>query len=154
MRIRNRKLLFASAAAMLLCMLSAALILHINVFAEVQTQTFRPIVALVNFADSETPFTEENRGEFETIFNSTEGGTDEHNLQSYLRTLSRGKIDYQSQFVVITLDRETNFYQNWNGSGLENIFKILRIDYYRRLTYLNHPNIKKGGIRVALRFTF
>ena len=122
MRIRNRKLLFASAAAMLLCMLSAALILHINVFAEVQTQTFRPIVALVNFADSETPFTEENRGEFETIFNSTEGGTDEHNLQSYLRTLSRGKIDYQSQFVVITLDRETSFYQNWNGSGLENIF--------------------------------
>lgn len=38
--------------------------------------------------------------------------------------------------------------------GFENIFKILRIDYYRRLTYLNQPNIKKGGIRVALRFTF
>ena len=29
--------------------------------------------------------------------------------------------------------------------GLENIFKILRIDYYRRLTYLDQPNIKKGG---------
>ena len=28
--------------------------------------------------------------------------------------------------------------------GLENIFKILRIDYYRRLTYLDHPDIKKG----------
>lgn len=38
--------------------------------------------------------------------------------------------------------------------GLENIFKILRIDYYRRLTYLDHPNIKKGGIRIALRFSF
>lgn len=38
--------------------------------------------------------------------------------------------------------------------GLENIFKILRIDYYRRLTYLNHPGIKKGGVRIALRFTF
>lgn len=38
--------------------------------------------------------------------------------------------------------------------GLENIFKILRIDYYRRLTYLNEPNIKKGGIRIALRFSF
>ena len=25
--------------------------------------------------------------------------------------------------------------------GLENIFKILRIDYYRRLTYLDHPDI-------------
>ena len=38
--------------------------------------------------------------------------------------------------------------------GLENIFKILRIDYYRRLTYLDHPDMKKGGIRIALRFTF
>lgn len=38
--------------------------------------------------------------------------------------------------------------------GLENILKILRIDYYRRLTYLDNPDIKKGGIRVALRFTF
>ncbi len=38
--------------------------------------------------------------------------------------------------------------------GLENIFKILRIDYYRRLTYMDHPDIKKGGIRIALRFTF
>ena len=38
--------------------------------------------------------------------------------------------------------------------GLENIFKILRIDYYRRLNYLSNPEIKKGGIRVALRFSF
>lgn len=38
--------------------------------------------------------------------------------------------------------------------GLENIFKILRIDYYRRLTYLDKPGIQKGGIRVALRFSF
>lgn len=38
--------------------------------------------------------------------------------------------------------------------GLENIFKILRVDYYRRITYLNHPNIKKNGIRIAVRFSF
>lgn len=38
--------------------------------------------------------------------------------------------------------------------GFENIFKILRIDYYRRLTYLDQPNIKKGGLRIALRFSF
>lgn len=38
--------------------------------------------------------------------------------------------------------------------GLENIFKILRIDYYRRLTYLDEPGIKKGGVRIALRFSF
>jgi hypothetical protein len=38
--------------------------------------------------------------------------------------------------------------------GLENILKILRIDYYHRLTYLDNPNTKKGGIRIALRFSF
>ena len=38
--------------------------------------------------------------------------------------------------------------------GLENIFKILRVDYYRRLTYLDNPGIKKGGFRIALRFSF
>jgi hypothetical protein len=40
------------------------------------------------------------------------------------------------------------------SAGLENIFKILRIDYYRRLSYLDNPNIKKGGVRIALRFSF
>ncbi|MDL2265009.1 DUF5686 and carboxypeptidase regulatory-like domain-containing protein [Parabacteroides sp. OttesenSCG-928-G07] len=38
--------------------------------------------------------------------------------------------------------------------GLENIFKILRVDYYWRLTYLDEPNIKKNGLRIALRFSF
>jgi hypothetical protein len=38
--------------------------------------------------------------------------------------------------------------------GIENIFKIVRIDYFRRLTYLNAPNIKKDGFRIAFRFSF
>jgi hypothetical protein len=38
--------------------------------------------------------------------------------------------------------------------GLDNIFKVLRVDYYRRLTYLEDPNIKKGGFRIAFRFAF
>ena len=38
--------------------------------------------------------------------------------------------------------------------GLENIFKVLRVDYYRRLTYLSDPNINKHGVRIALRFSF
>ena len=40
------------------------------------------------------------------------------------------------------------------GVGLENIFKILRIDYVWRLTYLNHPHIDKTGIRIVLDFGF
>ena len=38
--------------------------------------------------------------------------------------------------------------------GVENILNILRVDYYRRLSYLHEPNINRSGIRVALQFTF
>jgi len=38
--------------------------------------------------------------------------------------------------------------------GVENIFKILRIYYVRRLSYLENPGISKGGIRFAFTFTF
>ena len=38
--------------------------------------------------------------------------------------------------------------------GIENILRIIRIDYYKRLTYLNAPNIQKSGLRIAFRFSF
>ncbi|MDR1646327.1 MAG: DUF5686 and carboxypeptidase regulatory-like domain-containing protein [Tannerellaceae bacterium] len=38
--------------------------------------------------------------------------------------------------------------------GLDNILKILRVDYYRRLTYLDAPHIRKSGFRIALHFSF
>ena len=38
--------------------------------------------------------------------------------------------------------------------GVENILKILRIYYVRRLTYLDNPEISKGGIRFGFTFTF
>ncbi len=40
------------------------------------------------------------------------------------------------------------------GIGIENIFKILRIDGVWRLSYLNNPNIAKWGIRVSMQFKF
>jgi hypothetical protein len=38
--------------------------------------------------------------------------------------------------------------------GIENIFKIVRIDYFRRLTYRNSPEIDTSGFRIAMRFAF
>ena len=38
--------------------------------------------------------------------------------------------------------------------GVENILQVLQINYYRRLSYLNHPNVSKHGVRVAVNFTF
>lgn len=40
------------------------------------------------------------------------------------------------------------------GVGIENIFKVLRLDYVWRLTYRDHPDISKSGLRVSLHFTF
>ena len=38
--------------------------------------------------------------------------------------------------------------------GLHNIFKIIRIDYVRRLNYTHYPGVKKHGFRFCLEFDF
>lgn len=38
--------------------------------------------------------------------------------------------------------------------GIHNIFKLIHIEYVRRLSYLDHPNISKFGIRVAANLQF
>ncbi|MDE5871377.1 MAG: hypothetical protein K2H22_05515 [Muribaculaceae bacterium] len=38
--------------------------------------------------------------------------------------------------------------------GIDNIFKILRIDYVWRLSYLDIPGTDRSGLRVALHFNF
>jgi hypothetical protein len=38
--------------------------------------------------------------------------------------------------------------------GIANIFKVVRVDYIKRLTYLNNPNVAKWGIRARVKFEF
>ena len=38
--------------------------------------------------------------------------------------------------------------------GLHNILKFIRVDYVRRLNYLDYPSVKKHGWRFALQFDF
>jgi hypothetical protein len=38
--------------------------------------------------------------------------------------------------------------------GLDNILKIFRLDYVWRLTYRDHPNVSKGGLRFAFHIDF
>ena len=38
--------------------------------------------------------------------------------------------------------------------GVENIFKLLRVDYIRRLNYLNHPNVTRNGVQISVHLTF
>jgi hypothetical protein len=38
--------------------------------------------------------------------------------------------------------------------GLENIFKVFRVDLVQRLTYLDHPGVSSLGVRVKLNVEF
>ncbi|GGA96978.1 DUF5686 family protein [Puia dinghuensis] len=40
------------------------------------------------------------------------------------------------------------------GFGIANIFKIIRVDFIKRFTYLNHPDIPTWGIRARTKFDF
>ena len=40
------------------------------------------------------------------------------------------------------------------GVGIENIFKVMRIDYVWRLNYRHHPNIQTQGVRLTFRMSF
>lgn len=38
------------------------------------------------------------------------------------------------------------------GVAIANIFKFVRVDYVHRLTYLDHPNVARSGIRIMFKF--
>ena len=40
------------------------------------------------------------------------------------------------------------------SAGIENIFKLIRVDYVWRLNYRDTPGINKGGVRLSMHITF
>jgi hypothetical protein len=38
------------------------------------------------------------------------------------------------------------------GYGIENIFKVMRIDAFHRLTYLNKPGVRSFGVKISFQF--
>jgi hypothetical protein len=40
------------------------------------------------------------------------------------------------------------------GFAIGNIFKLLRVDFIERLTYLDHPNTTQYGVRFQIRFDY
>ncbi len=40
------------------------------------------------------------------------------------------------------------------GAGIENIFHVISIEYYRRLSYLHNPYAKKGGVFLGVTLSF
>ena len=59
-----------------------------------------------------------------------------------------GTYSYQSALM----DKKTPYVEV--VAGIHNIFKLLHVEYVRRLTYLDRPGVEKWGIRFMIRMTF
>jgi len=59
--------------------------------------------------------------------------------------------DQQGNLTTFTLGRKPYMEAS---AGIENIFNVLRVEYVRRLSYLDHPDLDKGGIRFSLKIDF
>lgn len=74
----------------------------------------------------------------------------------YGKLTQKNNPDYNRDMLVFpnetyTTGREP--YMEYN-IGIENIFKFFRIDYVRRINYLDHPDINKDGFRLSFDMTF
>ncbi|MBR1626737.1 MAG: carboxypeptidase-like regulatory domain-containing protein [Bacteroidales bacterium] len=79
------------------------------------------------------------------------GGLTEKNTPSADNDLIDFARNSKGQYRTYHLEEKPYIEAN---VGIDNIFKVLRIDYVRRFTYLDNPNVAKWGIRFRLRFTF
>lgn len=79
------------------------------------------------------------------------GWRERFSFNSYWGNMNTENIDYNksSNFNLIN---KTPFMEA--SAGIENIFHVISIEYYRRLNYLNNPYAKKGGIYLGLSLSF
>ncbi|MFC3198506.1 DUF5686 family protein [Parapedobacter deserti] len=57
----------------------------------------------------------------------------------------------QGDATTFTLERKPYMEAS---AGVENILNVLRVEYVRRLSYLNHPDVDRGGFRFSLKVDF
>jgi hypothetical protein len=79
------------------------------------------------------------------------GGLSNRNRPSSENQLLRLPTDAAGNPTTFTLGRLP--YAEFSV-GVANVFKMLRIDYVQRLTYLNQPNVSRWGIRMSFQTGF
>lgn len=79
------------------------------------------------------------------------GWRERFSFNSYWGDMSKANIEYNkdSNFNLIG---KTPFMEA--SVGIENIFHVLSVEYYRRLNYLNNPYAKKDGIYLGINLVF
>ncbi len=73
-----------------------------------------------------------------------------------------GRLDARNSAIIPDFDNEGNPVTSIGGFsntpymevgyGVENIFKVLRVDFIHRLTYLNKPDVSKFGVKFSFQF--
>jgi hypothetical protein len=84
-------------------------------------------------------------------FKALWGGLDEKNRPTNDNGLLQFPTDANGTPLTYTLEKEPYMEAS---VGVGNIFKVLRIDYVRRLNYLDLPNAPKWGIRARFKLEF
>ncbi len=59
---------------------------------------------------------------------------------------------HEGQVMSHVMNKKTPYLEA--SFGIYNIFKLLHIEYVHRLTYRNHPNINKSGVRFMIQMVF
>jgi hypothetical protein len=79
------------------------------------------------------------------------GGIYRHNQPAYNNTLLDFAKDGDGNYKTYALTDGPYVEAN---VGIDNIFKVLRVDFVHRFTYLDHPGIAKNGVRLCLHIQF
>lgn len=80
------------------------------------------------------------------------GGVRNENNPAFNNNTYKFPIDTETQLPTTYALGKTPYIEV--SAGITNVFKLLRIDFVKRLTYLNNPNVTEWGIRSRLRFDF
>ena len=81
-------------------------------------------------------------------------------LYGHLRPENRPENNPNTYLFPVSKDDQTSTFMLGRkpymeaSVGVENILNVLRVEYVRRLSYLNHPNIDKGGFRFSVKVDF
>jgi Family of unknown function (DUF5686)/CarboxypepD_reg-like domain len=84
-------------------------------------------------------------------FKALWGGLDAKNEPTVDNNLLRFPLDANGQKLTYTLERQPYMEAS---VGISNIFRFIRVDYVRRLNYLNHPGVTDWGIRTRVKVEF
>lgn len=80
------------------------------------------------------------------------GGVRDENNPSVNHTTLKFPIDEENKLSTTYILGKTPYVEV--SAGISNIFKLVRVDFVKRLTYLDNPNVTQWGIRSRVRLDF